>query len=134
MNSDGRSIPACSASEIKKLKNNDTLEAIGLTRRVIKIWQEVQNMIRHPEIAVSGSLIIKQKKKARHVAWRGVADFTDQFIVPTLMLDATPPGLSIIHVYNPCAKIVVDLSVAMPSSVHYQTVPWIAVIIKQAQG
>ena len=110
--------PGMSASEIKKLKNNDTLEAIGLTRRVIKIWQEVQNMIRHPEIAVSGSLIIKQKKKARHVAWRGVADFTDQFIVPTLMLDATPPGLSIIHVYNARAKIVADLSVAMPSSVH----------------
>ena len=111
--------PGMSAAEIKELKKDKLIDAMGLTRRIIRILEEVRNIIRDPEITVSGGLVIKERKGGKRlVAWRGVADFTEQFMVPTLMMDATMPGLSIIHVYNPRAKIVADLSVAMPPSVY----------------
>ena len=44
------------------------------------------------------------------------------------------PGLSIIHVYNPRAKIVADLSVAMPPSVYTKQIFWSTDFVEQAQG
>ena len=69
-----------SAAEIKELKKDKLIDAMGLTRRIIRILEEVRNIIRDPEITVSGGLVIKERKGGKClVAWRGVADFTEQF-------------------------------------------------------
>ena len=106
--------PGMSAAAIKKLARANVIDEIAHSRRIIKIWEEIRNLMHRPEIAVSGRLTLKQKGGQRVVDWKGVAEISTQFQVPTLLLDATLPERSILEAYHPLVEIAADIKVAMP--------------------
>ena len=107
-----------SAGAIKRLARDNIIDEIQHTRRVIRIWETVRDLINNPEIAVSGRLTLTQKNGQRAIAWKGVAEISKQFQVPTLLLDATLPEESILQVYHPQVEVVANIDVAMPPYVH----------------
>ena len=81
---------------------------------MIRVWEEVRDLLRNKDIAVSGRLTLKQSNGQRVVEWRGVAKISKQFQVPTLLLDATLPEKPVLQVYHPQVEIVADIRVALP--------------------
>jgi hypothetical protein len=75
-------------------------------------------MLKHPDIAVSGRLILEEHEGQRVVRWRGIASISKQFQKPTLLLDATLPDLSVLRILHPEAEIVADVQVELPAAVH----------------
>jgi hypothetical protein len=115
--------PGMSDAEIKRLaKESDLIDDIQHSRRIIKIWEAVREMLRDPDIEVSGRLTIKQRNGQRVVEWRGVEQISKQFQVPTLLLDATLPEASILQVYHPEVEVVADIQVEMPPHVRIRQV------------
>jgi putative DNA primase/helicase len=115
--------PGMSDAEIKGLaKESDLIDDIQHSRRIIKIWEAVREMVRDPDIEVSGRLTIRQRNGQRVVEWRGVEQISKQFQVPTLLLDATLPEASILQVYHPEVEVVADIQVEMPPHVHIRQV------------
>jgi hypothetical protein len=112
-----------SDAEIKKLaRDSDLIDAIQHSRRIIKIWEAVREMLCDPDIKVSGRLTIKQRNGQRVIEWRGVAQISKQFQAPTLLLDATLPDASILQVYHPEVEVVANIQVEMPPHVHIRQV------------
>jgi hypothetical protein len=103
-------------------KNTKAIDKIAHARRVIQILEELREMLNHPEIAVSGRLLLDQCNGQRVIRWRGVAHISKQFKVPTLLLDATLPDLAILQVLHPQIEIVADIRVTLPSDVHVRQV------------
>lgn len=110
--------PNSSDDTIMLLATSDLIDTIIHTRRVIKIWATVRELLEDYETEVSGRLTLKQSNGQRVIEWRGVAPINDQFNrSPTLMLDATLPDLPVLNVYYPQAQVVADIKVAMPPHV-----------------
>jgi hypothetical protein len=115
--------PGMSDAEIKRLaKDSDLIDDIQHSRRIIKIWEAVREMLRDPDIEVSGRLTIKQRNGQRVIEWKGVEQISKQFQVPTLLLDATLPGASILQIYHPEVEVLADIQVEMPPHVHIRQV------------
>jgi hypothetical protein len=117
--------PGMSAAEAAALAKNRSklIHQIIFARRVISVLEELRNVVQH-EIKVSGRLRIgtSDKLQQRVLTWRGVAEVTKQFRVPTLLLDATMPDESILAVTHPRITLKADIRVAMPTSVHIQQI------------
>jgi Bifunctional DNA primase/polymerase, N-terminal len=112
-----------SKDAIEKLaSNSDLVDEIVHTRRVIRVWGAVRELVGNPEIEVSGRLTLKQSSGQRVVTWRGVAPINKQFQVPTLMFDATLPALEVLQVYYPQVEVVANIKVEMPPHVHVRQV------------
>jgi hypothetical protein len=110
--------PGMPAEEFNRLrKNSKVIEKIAYARRVIQILEELRNILEHPEISVSGRLLIDERNGLRGIRWRGIDTIGKQFQVPTLLIDATLPDLAVLQVLHPQAEIVADIRVAMPPSV-----------------
>jgi hypothetical protein len=115
--------PGMSEAKLRRLANDrDTIDAIAHSRKVIRLWETVRELISKPETAVSGRLTLKQRNGQRVVEWKGVAEISKQFRVPTLLIDATLPALPLLQVYHPQVQIVADIKVATPPSVHVRQV------------
>jgi Bifunctional DNA primase/polymerase, N-terminal/Primase C terminal 2 (PriCT-2) len=104
--------------------NHGLIDDIQHARRVIQIWQAVQEFLNRADIDVSGRLTLTQDNGQRTVEWRGISPISKQFTLPTLMLDATLPPEPMLQVYHPRAQVVADIKVELPKSVH----------IRQLQG
>ena len=105
-----------SEAEIAALADDkDTIDTIQHTRRVIQIWEAVGDLLKDPDIKVSGRLTLRQRNGQRVVAWKGVAKIRKQFQVPTLLLDATLPPLPLLQVYHPQVEVTADIRAAMPA-------------------
>ena len=117
--------PGMSAAECAALVKNRSklIHQIIFARRVILVLEELRNMMQH-EIKISGRLQIgtSDKLQQRVLTWRGVAEVTKQFRVPTLLLDATMPDASIIKVTHPRFRLKADIRVAMPASVRIRQI------------
>jgi Bifunctional DNA primase/polymerase, N-terminal/Primase C terminal 2 (PriCT-2) len=98
-------------------KNSKVIEKIAYARRVIQILEELCHMLEHPEILVSGRLLIDERNGLRGIRWRGIDAIGKQFQIPTLLLDATLPDLAVLQVLHPQAEIVADVRVALPPAV-----------------
>jgi hypothetical protein len=110
--------PGMPADEFDRLrKNSKVIEKIAYARRVIQILQELRHMLEHPEILVSGRLLIDERNGLRGIRWRGIDTIGKQFQIRTLLLDATLPDLAVLQVLHPQAEIVADVRVALPPSV-----------------
>ena len=108
--------PGMSEAEIAALENNiNTIDTIQHTRRVIRIWEAVGDLLKYPGIKVSGCLTLRQSNGQRVVAWKGVDPIRKQFQVPTLQLDATLPPLPLLQVYHPQVEVTADIRAAMPA-------------------
>jgi putative DNA primase/helicase len=115
--------PGTSDDMIKQLAKSDLIDTIAHTRRIIRIWQTVRELLDDPEIEVSGRLTLRQNNGQRVIEWRGVAPIGAQFSrAPTMLLDATLPDLQVLEVYYPQVEIVADIKVAMPPHVHIRQV------------
>jgi Bifunctional DNA primase/polymerase, N-terminal/Primase C terminal 2 (PriCT-2) len=114
--------PGMSEAAIKALHSAETIDAIQHSRRVIRIFAAARELLQSPEIEQSGRLRLKTKNGQRVLEWRGVAPISDQFEVPTLLLDATLPDPSLLQVYHPEVQVVADIKVAMPPHVHVRQV------------
>jgi hypothetical protein len=106
------------------INDHDLIDRIQHARRVIRIWEALREFLNRADIEVSGRLSLKQDNGQRVVAWRGISPITQQFTAPTLLLDATLPALPVLEVYHPRARVVADIKVELPKSVH----------IRQLQG
>jgi hypothetical protein len=110
--------PGMPADEFDRLrKNSRVIEKIAYARRIIQILEELRYMLKHPEILVSGRLLIDEHNGLRGIRWRGIDTVGKQFRIPTLLLDATLPDLAVLQVLHPQAEIVADISVALPPDV-----------------
>jgi hypothetical protein len=110
--------PGMPMDEFDRLrKNTKVIEKIAFARRVIQILEELCHMLKHPEILVSGRLLIEERNGLRGIRWRGIDTISKQFQIPTLLLDATLPDLAVLQVLHPQAEIVADVKVALPPSV-----------------
>jgi putative DNA primase/helicase len=99
------------------LNDHDLIDRIIHARRVIQIWTGAQELLNSADIEVSGRLTLKQDNGQRIIEWRGIDNISKQFTVPTLLLDATLPALSVLQVYHPRADIVADIKVELPTCV-----------------
>lgn len=110
--------PGMPADEFDQLrKNSKTIEKIAYARRIIQILEELRNILEHPEILVSGRLLIDERNGLRGIRWRGIDTIGMQFQIPTLLLDATLPDLAVLQVLHPQTEIVADVRVALPPGV-----------------
>jgi hypothetical protein len=111
-------LPGMSKAEIAQLIKDEgaVFEQSHHARSIIRIWDEVRNMFKN-NIAVSGRLTLKQEAGLRVVEWRGVELIKDQFLVKTMLMDATLPPLPILQIFHPQVQIIKDVSVLMPPSV-----------------
>jgi Type III restriction enzyme, res subunit len=116
-------LPGMSNAEIAKLieEEGGIFEQSHHTRSIIRIWDEVRNMFAK-NIAMSGRLTLKREGGLRVIEWRGVEPIKDQFLVKTMLMDATLPPLPILQIFHPQIKIVGDMSVEMPPSVHIKQI------------
>ena len=104
--------------KFQALLNNHTLiDSIQHARRVIRIWEAARELLNNADIEVSGRLTLKQDNGQRIIEWRGISNISKQFTLPTLLLDATLPSLSVLQVYRPRADIVADIKVELPTCV-----------------
>jgi hypothetical protein len=109
--------------ELAALANkHDLIDRIQHSRRVIRIWEALRELLNNADINVSGRLTLAQDNGQRIVKWRGIDPISAQFKVPTLLLDATLPPLRMLQIYHPRAEIVADITVALPNSVHIRQV------------
>jgi hypothetical protein len=115
--------PGMPADEFDRLrKNSRVIEKIAYARRVIQILEELCHMLEHPEILVSGRLLIDERNGLRGIRWRGIDTIGKQFRIRTLLLDATLPDLAVLQVLHPQAEIVADVRVALPPGVYIRQV------------
>jgi hypothetical protein len=115
--------PGMPADEFDRLrKNTKVIEKIAYARRVIQILEELCHMLEHPEILVSGRLLIDERNGLGGIRWRGIDTIGKQFRIPTLLLDATLPDLAVLQVLRPQAEIVADVRVALPPGVYIRQV------------
>ena len=87
--------------------------AVKQARQIIAIWVEVKNMLT-ADIAVSGRLWLTLDGGAPAVQLNTVAPINGQWAAPTLLMDATLPGLPILRTFYPDVDVVGDLNVAAP--------------------
>jgi hypothetical protein len=115
--------PGMVEADVKRLaRDSDRIDAIQHAHRIIKIWETVRELIEREDIVVSGRLTLAQRNGQRVVEWRGVAPIRKQFRVPTLLLDATLPGKSILQVYHRHVEVAADVKVAMPPHVRIRQI------------
>src|SRR5262249_26107030 len=98
------------------------IDRIQHTRRMIQIWEELRDFLNRADIEISGRLTLAQDNGQLTVKWRGIKPISKQFTVSTLLLDATLPPLSMLQIYHPRAKIVADIKVKLPNSVHIRQI------------
>jgi putative DNA primase/helicase len=99
----------------KLAKVESRLPAIQFSRHMIAIWGAMRELIAREDIAVSGRLLIEQHKGSKRVIrLRGLAPIRKQWDAPTMLLDATLPGLPVLQVYYPNVEIIADLETSMP--------------------
>jgi bifunctional DNA primase/polymerase-like protein/primase-like protein len=110
--------PGMSEDEIAALD----VTAIRHSRDMIRIWEDVLNLINNFEISVSGRLTLLHESRRRCIQWRGVSRINRKFIGPTLLIDATLPAPSILEIYHPRAEVVADIGVAMPPHVRIKQI------------
>jgi putative DNA primase/helicase len=92
----------------------DRLGTIRFARHMITIWGAVRELIDRPEIEISGHLYFEHEHGKPVIKWRGITPIREQWKVPTMIMDATLPGLPILQVFYPTVEIVGEIDVEMP--------------------
>jgi hypothetical protein len=91
-------------------------------RRMVGIWGALRELLRKPEIKVSGRLVLDKNKAGRIILrLRSVRRIVESCQVPTFLMDATLPDVLILKAFYPQVEIVADIDVEMPH-VHVQQI------------
>ncbi len=99
-------------AEVKKDKKKQKLiDAMRLSRQLITIWQELRELLRHPEISISGRLLLDTSNNLRVMTWRGIEPIHQPFNrLPTLLLDAVLPPQQILQLFYDNVQVVADIN------------------------
>jgi DEAD/DEAH box helicase len=101
-------------------------EMVPMIRRakfMAGVWHALRELLQMPEGTVSGRLVLEKNKKGKRVLrHRGVREIVKARKVPTLILDATLPDVSILRMWHPQVEVVADIEVEMPPHVHIRQV------------
>ena len=100
--------PGASKYELQKFK--EQLPRIQFGRRMIAVWRAVRNMLDRIDVKVSGHVYLENGE----VKIRGVSTIRERWRVPTMLVDATLPDISILQAYYPQVEIKGDWMVDMP--------------------
>jgi hypothetical protein len=95
---------------------------LALTHEKIVIVKELRAFLRRRKVVESGRLLLDHHRGQRIIKWRGVKPINQQFMVPTLLLDATLPGKKILKLLHQQVEIVAEITVPMPEGVHIRQV------------
>lgn len=111
-------MPGMTDAAVRKLsKDRKLMDDVQHSRRIIKIWEAVREMVAHPEIEISGRLVLDQENGQRVVTCRGVSSISKRFCVPTLLLDATMPSKEILQIHHPHVEVACVVNAKMPEHV-----------------
>jgi putative DNA primase/helicase len=84
-------------------------------RRMVAIWGATRELIRRPDIAISGCLVLAENSNGeRLIRHHGIAPVRKQWQAPTLIMDATLPGMPILQAYYPQVMLKTRIEAAMP--------------------
>ena len=100
--------PGMSKAEMQKVK--DRLPRVQFSRRLIAVWRAVREMLDRIDVEASGHVYLENGA----VKVRGISAIRERWRVPTLIIDATLPDISILQAYYPQVEIVGDWMVEMP--------------------
>ena len=110
--------PGMTPEQVRRIArfNKPLLDKIRHSRKIIKIWEGVMELVGNNELEVSGRLTLKHDAlNLREVEWRGVKEIKTQFKVPTFLMDATAPDMKILRAYYPLAELGAEIDVEMPT-------------------
>jgi hypothetical protein len=107
-------------------------------RHMVPVWGALRELLRRPEIDVSGRLVLTQNKKTGkiYLRARGVKDIVADRKVPTILLDATLPPKLILDKFYPQIddSDITDIDVDVPKHVHVKQVIGAPVSIRKLFG
>jgi hypothetical protein len=110
--------PGMTPEQVRRIArfNKPLLDKIRHSRKIIQIWNGVMELLGDRDLEVSGRLTLKRDAfNLREVEWRGVKEITEQFKVPTFLMDATAPDLKILRAFYPMAELGAEIDVEMPT-------------------
>jgi putative DNA primase/helicase len=109
--------PQMSATQIKKIEK--VIPVVRTARRMVGVWGALRELVGDPKIKVSGRLILDENKAGQRVLrLRSVKPIRKSRRLPTFIMDATLPDISILRAFFPQVEIVADIDVTMPEHVH----------------
>ena len=93
------------------LIKRELIDDMRLSRFMIRVWNELSEMLRHPEIPVSGRLWLEKWQGLRIITWRGIEPVHAPYKnVPTLLADAILPRRKLLEVFHSSVEIVADIN------------------------
>jgi hypothetical protein len=105
--------PGMSARDLKRLTRD--VPAFRRAKQMAAIWGAARQLLNRDDIEVSGHLVLEENKDGERFAlYRGVASVCEQYLAPTLLMDATSPDDKVLQAYFPQVERVADIKVAMP--------------------
>jgi hypothetical protein len=109
--------PQMSPARIKKVEK--VMPVVRTARRMVGVWGALRELVGDPRIKVSGRLVLDENKAGQRVLrLRSVKPVRKSRQVPTFIMDATLPDISILRAFFPQVEIVADIDVTMPEHVH----------------
>jgi hypothetical protein len=109
--------PRMSTAQIKQVEKE--IPKARTARRMVGVWGALRELVGDPKVEVSGRLIGDENDAGQRVLKvRGVKPVRKSRQLPTFIMDATLPDISILRAWFPQVEIVADIDVAMPEHVH----------------
>jgi putative DNA primase/helicase len=102
--------------EMTEVQIEDVMEFLPeckRARRMATVYSRLRELL-ESDIEVSGRLILARKDGKTILRVRGVRDIVKARQVPTMLLDATLPDVSILEKFHPQVQVVSDVEVRMP--------------------
>jgi hypothetical protein len=109
--------PQMSPAQIKKLEK--AIPVVRTARRMVGVWGALRELVGREDVEISGRLILDENSEGKRVLKvRGIKPVRKSRRVPTFIMDATLPYISILQAWFPQVEIVADIDVIMPEHVH----------------
>jgi putative DNA primase/helicase len=105
--------PQMTSDELAKIK--EQLPVILRARWMAGVWRTLRDLLQQEEVAVSGRLVLEKNKAGKiGLRHRGVREIVEARKVPTAILDATLPDVSVLRTWYPQVDVVANIEVEMP--------------------
>jgi putative DNA primase/helicase len=112
--------PEMSADEIAEIKEH--IPTLRRARYMAGVWHALRELLEMPEGTISGRLVLEEHAEGKVLRRRGVREVIEARKVPTLLLDATLPDVSILETWYPQVEVVAEIEVQMPACVSIRQV------------
>jgi hypothetical protein len=128
--------PQMTPAQFEQVKQD--MPACQRARHMVPVWYALRELLRRPEIDVSGRLVLTQNIKTGkiYLRARGVKDIVADRKIPTILLDATLPPKLILEKFFPQINDndITNIDVDVPKHVHITQVIGAPVSIRKLFG